>query len=149
MFVLLGISHLTEICKIKPAPSSLCPTNLLVELIYQSFLILDLLVAISAEDIGSACYQSFFHLLICVGWTSNRIANSAMVSSPFMASMATRALNSGLCFLRFCFNFLLLFILFILGAELYLNNLSSFWGPPHIQTKSLGFRGDILYSGMN
>jgi hypothetical protein len=29
----------------------------LVELIYQSFLILDLLVGISAEDIGSACYQ--------------------------------------------------------------------------------------------
>jgi hypothetical protein len=48
--------------------------------------------------------------------------------------MATRALKSGLCFLRFCFNFLLLHILFILGAELYLNNLSSFWGPPHLTT---------------
>jgi hypothetical protein len=50
--------------------------------------------------------------------------------------MATRALNSGLCFLRFCFNFLLLFILFILGAELYLNNLSSFWGPPQWSEES-------------
>jgi len=40
-------------------------------------------------------------------------------------------LKSGLYCLRFLFNFLLLFILFILGAELYLNNLSSFRGPPH------------------
>jgi hypothetical protein len=47
-----------------------------------------------------------------------------------MASMATLALKSGLYCLRFLFNFLLLFILFILGAELYLNNLSSFRGPP-------------------
>jgi hypothetical protein len=38
------------------------------------------------------------------------------------------ALMSGLCFLRFCFNFLLLHILFILRAGFYLNNLSSFWG---------------------
>jgi 3-phenylpropionate/trans-cinnamate dioxygenase ferredoxin subunit len=32
--------------------------------------------------------------------------------------------------LRFFFNFLLLYILFILRAGFYLNNLSSFWGPP-------------------
>jgi hypothetical protein len=54
-----------------------------------------------------------------------------------MASMATLALKSGLYCLRFLFNFLLLFILFILGAELYLNNLSSFRGPPQIDTSSL------------
>jgi hypothetical protein len=33
-------------------------TNLLKELIGQSFLILDLFVGISAEDIGSACYYT-------------------------------------------------------------------------------------------
>jgi len=48
--------------------------------------------------------------------------------------MATLALKSGLYCLRFFFNFLLLHILFILGAELYLNNLSSFWGPPQSTT---------------
>jgi hypothetical protein len=35
-------------------------TDLLVKLIYQSFLILDLLVGISAEDIASSCYQFSF-----------------------------------------------------------------------------------------
>jgi hypothetical protein len=44
--------------------------------------------------------------------------------------MATLALNAGLCCLRFCFNFLLLLSFLILEAELYLNNLSEFWGPP-------------------
>src|SRR5271157_5190940 len=89
------------------------------------------LLGSAPKILAAPATSSFFHLLICVGWTSNRIANSAMVSSPFSASMATRALKSGLCFLRFCFNFLLLFILFILRAGFYLNNLSSFWGPPH------------------
>jgi hypothetical protein len=35
-------------------------TDLLLQLIYQSFLIHDLLVEICAEDIGSAFYQFFF-----------------------------------------------------------------------------------------
>lgn len=43
--------------------------------------------------------------------------------------MATLALKAGLCFLRVCFNFLLLISFLILGAVSHLNNLSSFWGP--------------------
>ena len=48
-----------------------------------------------------------------------------------MAYMATLALKSGLCFLRFCLNCLLLYILFILRAGFNLSNLSSFWGAAH------------------
>src|SRR5271157_4062579 len=103
------------------------------------------LLGSAPKILAAPATSSFFHLLICVGWTSNRIANSAMVSSPFSASMATRALKSGLCFLRFCFNFLLLFILFILGAELYLNNLSSFWGPPQDKVCEIAIFPHWLY----
>jgi hypothetical protein len=63
--------------------------------------------------------------------------------------------------LRFFFNFLLLYILFILRAGFYLNNLSSFWGPPHFVESPFKFRvglylgiveedhGDAFGSGVN
>ena len=38
-----------------------------------------------------------------LGWTSNRLASSAMVCSPWSAAKATLALKTGLCFLRVCF----------------------------------------------
>src|SRR5690606_20498430 len=42
-----------------------------------------------------------FHWWIIVGWIPKRLANSDTVSSPFNASRATFALNSGECCLRF------------------------------------------------
>ena len=42
-----------------------------------------------------------FHWWIIVGWTPNRLASSLTVSSPFSASNATFALNSGWCCFRF------------------------------------------------
>ena len=43
--------------------------------------------------------------------TSNLLANSATVRSPLIAARATLALKAGLCFIRFCFMFLLLYFL--------------------------------------
>jgi len=83
---------------------------------YQSFLILHLLVR-SAPKTLQRCYQFFLPLGDCVGWTSNRMANSAMVSSPLWLPWQPLALKSDYTVLRFLFNFLLLFILFILGAD--------------------------------
>ncbi|MDP2855506.1 MAG: hypothetical protein Q8N90_00065, partial [bacterium] len=59
--------------------------------------------------------------------------------------MATLALNAGLCCRRFCFNFLLLLSFLILEAEFYLNNLSSFWGPPHYENWNFNECISILY----
>jgi hypothetical protein len=56
-----------------------------------------------------------------------------------MAASATLALNSGL----YCFRFLLMVISFQV-SDSELNTLSSFWGPPHVETwkwlEKIGFR---------
>ena len=51
--------------------------------------------------------------------------------TPLTASSATLALNDELCFLRLCNMSCSSAVLDILEAELSLNYLSSFWGPPH------------------
>jgi hypothetical protein len=81
--------------------------DLLVELSNEGFVIL-LVFLVTTEDTGGILRQFLLTSPDLAGWTSYWPANSATVCSPLSASKATRALNAGLCFLRFCFNVLLL-----------------------------------------
>ncbi len=76
--------------------------DLLVELGDKDFFVSVLLVAASLIW-GAPSSRAPFQALIWLGWTSNLLASSAVVWTPFMAARATLALKDGLCFLRSCF----------------------------------------------
>ncbi len=52
------------------------------------------------KNIGSAIHKGFLPFGYMVGWTPNREASSAMLSSFLMAAIVSFALNSSEYFLR-------------------------------------------------
>src|SRR5580658_591609 len=69
------------------------------------------------------------HCVTCVGCTAYSLASCETVLSPTRASNPTLALKAALCRLRFAF-ISLLFLIYSRLTKVYLNQWSSFWGPP-------------------
>ena len=74
-------------------------------------------------------FSSFFQAEICVGWTPNLQASSAILSRSFIASRATRALNSGVNRLRFFGIGVLLLASPATGTGLHFSHWSAERGP--------------------
>ena len=77
--------------------------NLLVELGSEDLLVLLLASSTIFKEVRRPLSQGLLPGMDLLGWTSNRLASSAIVCSPWSAAKATLALKTGLCFLRVCF----------------------------------------------
>ena len=112
----------------------------MVELGSEDLLVLLLASSTIFKEVRRPLSQGLLPGMDLLGWTSNRLASSAIVCSPWSAAKATLALKTGLCFLHVCFMSCSLFKAdlqgFVLestedGSVVYTDEAKAYKGMPH------------------